>query len=389
MKKTLLETLILGIALSGISVFAENDVIIPSSPALSTVSHKYENEETMLPLRLSRMQVRGDNLIKERINSLTSNMQAITGDKSLQAEQKAALNLIIMTNITGLTALNVSIASSTTATSTKALISSIFTNFRIYGIVIPQVRIEKRIYDLQNHSIKLSDTFLKVQAKIDEAKGKGKDVTVWQKSLDDAKVLVAIDMNTLANLLTKIQALKPSDYGTTSKAIIESANSDLKSVLKDFNSVKKNLHRPNGLSNLSGKKDKDQKDEEHERKENEKYDKKYTLIHSPLYKTSWVWTSSILGGVATSAPAGEKFVLTFGENNRANSTTDCNGVGGSYVVGTGTLLSFGPFMSTMMYCEGSRENEYNQSLARTSSYVLSGTNLTLINASGTMMFMKK
>ena len=370
MKKTLFTTLMLGIAFSSASVFADSDVVIPSSPSVTSVSPVTEKEEKITHGRHGKTQSRGSNLITERINSLNANVKVITADKTLTTEQKVALTAIATTNITGLTVLQASIASSTDATSTRALISSVFTNFRIYGIVIPQIRLEKRIYDLQNHSQKLSDTFLKVQTKIDEAKGKGKDVTVWQKSLDDAKMLVANDMNTLATLFTKISALKPADYGTSSKATIEQANTTLKSVLKDFNTIRKNLHRPAMLSSR-------------------KIAGSGTTEASPLFGTSWTWVSSSVAGVTTTAPSGGKFVLSFGENNRVNSTTDCNGVGGNYTASASGVMSFGPFMSTRMYCEGSREGVYSQALSKTSAYKVDGSNLVLTNASGTMLFVKK
>lgn len=372
MKKTLLTTLALSALFSGVLVFAENDVIIPNPPSLTTVTPGIEREETGHFLRHSKIQSHAETLIKERINSLNANLKVIAADKSLTAEQKASLSTVITTNITGLTALRSSIASSTNATTTKNLTSSIITNFRIYGVVIPQIRIEKRIYDLQNHSVKLSDTFLKVQAKIDEYKGKGKDVTVWQKSLDDAKVLVANDMNILANLFGKVSVLKPSDYGTTSKSVFESTNTSLKTVLKDFNTIKKNLHKPGTLSDSSKKVKGDGKDK-----------------YSPLFGTSWVWVSSTASGSTSAAPTGGKFVLSFGEDNRVNSTTDCNGMGGNYTLGASNSMSFGPFMSTKMFCEGSRESEYSSSLMKTSSYKVEGTNLILVNASGTMIFSKK
>ena len=168
MKKALFSTLILGVTFSGLSVFAanDNDVILPMTPIVSSVVSVQEREEGMFSSRYQKVQLRGDVLIKERINSLNANMKVIASDKSLTVEQKAALTAISTTNITGLTALKASIASSTDATSTKNLVNSIFTNFRIYGIVIPQIRLEKRIYDLQNHAAKLSETFLKVQTKI-------------------------------------------------------------------------------------------------------------------------------------------------------------------------------------------------------------------------------
>lgn len=380
MKKALFSTLILGVTFSGLSVFAANDkdIILPMTPIVSSVMSVQEREDGMFSSRYQKVQLRGDILIKERINSLNANMKVIASDKSLTVEQKAALTAIATTNITGLTALKASIASSTDATSTKNLVNSIFTNFRIYGIVIPQIRLEKRIYDLQNHAGKLSDTFIKVQTKINEYKGKGKDVTVWQKSLDDAKILVANDMNTLANLFTKVSALKPSDYGTSSKATIEQANASLKSVLKDFNTIKKNLHKPSAMGNLS-KKDKDEKDNKDDR----------GGYASPLAKTSWVWASSTISGVTSSAPVGGKFILSFEGDNRVRSTTDCNGIGGNYVLGLHGALTFGQFMSTKMFCEGSQEATYSSQLTKTVSYKVEGMNLILTNASGTMMFVKK
>ncbi len=372
MKKTLYSTLVLGMMFSGATVFADNDVVIPYSPSVSVVPSVTEKEEVLSMTHGQKLQLRASNLIKERITTLNANIKVITADKSLTAEQKNSLNGILTTNINGLNALKVSIASSTDATSTKSLVSSIFTNFRIYGIVVPQVRLEKRIFDLQNHSVKLSDTFLKVQAKIDEYKAKGKDVTVWQKSLDDAKMLVANDMNTLVNALSKASTLKPSDYGTSSKATIESINGDLKNVIKDFNSIKRNLHKPSNMGDVSRK------------VKGNGYGNS-----SPLFGTSWVWTISTVGGVSTAAPAGGKFVLSFGEDNRVNSTTDCNGVGGSYTLGVNNTISFGQFMSTMMFCEGSHESEYSAQLMKTNSYVIDGSTLRLTNASGTMVFTKK
>lgn len=374
MKKPLLTMLALGALFGSVSVFADNDVIIPSSPVLTIVSPVKEKEESSVWKKAFRVKYIGDNLIKERINALTSNMKVVAGDKSLTTEQKTALTTILTTNINGLTTLRATLASSTDATTTKALVSSIFSNFRIYGIVIPQVRIEKRIYDLQNHSTKLSDIFLSIQKKINDAKVKGNDVTVWQKSLDDAKVLVANDMNTLTNLFTKVALLKPADYGTTSKAVIESANKDLRLVLEDFNTIKKNAHRPSGM-NSSSKKINGDESSEH--------------MSSPLSGTSWIWVSSTVNGSVAASPAGGKFVVSFGKENRVHSTTDCNSIGGRYTVGVNGVVSFGPFMSTMMHCEGSHQLRYSQALSKTSSYTINGTSLTLTNASGTMLFTKK
>lgn len=242
MKKIIISTLLAGALVS--TAFAESlDTIVPSVPEVTAVYSVTERAESIITKNLTRIKARGAQLIKERVNSLTSNKNSIENSK-LTVEQKAALSTVITTNINGLTTLGTSIASSTDATSTKVLVNKIFTDFRIYAIVIPQLRLEKRIYDLQNHIPKLNETFTKIQTKIDDQKAKGKDVTVWQKSLDDAKTLVATDTAKLSTLFTQISALKPSDYGTSSKATIESVNAGVKLVAKDFSSIAKVARSP-------------------------------------------------------------------------------------------------------------------------------------------------
>ncbi len=248
MKKLVISTVLVSFALSTASVFAEElDTHVPDVPMITSVSSVTERAESMTSKSLSRIKARGAQLIKERINSLNSNATTLANSKTLTADQKAFFASKISAQVSGLTTLGATIASSTDATSTKALVNSIFTDFRIYAIVIPQLRLEKRINDLQNHTVKLADTFAKIQAKIDTQKAKGKDVTVWQKSLDDAKALVVTDTTKLSTLFTQISALKPADYGTSSKATIESVNAGVKSVAKDFNSIAKVARAPKAL----------------------------------------------------------------------------------------------------------------------------------------------
>ncbi len=245
MKKRIISTIAFGVALSFTSAFAESgDVIVPTIEIPSSITPVTERAESMGVKTLSRIKARGAQLIKERVNSLNQNAVAVANAKGLTADQKTAYAMFFTGKIGELNALGVQIASSTDASSTKALVSSIFTDFRIYAVVLPQVRLQKRIYELQNHTVKLSETFAKIQVKIDEEKAKGKDVSVWQKNLDDAKMIVATDTAKLSSLMTQINALKPSDYPTTSKSVIEATNSGIKSVAKDLNTLGKKVRRP-------------------------------------------------------------------------------------------------------------------------------------------------
>jgi hypothetical protein len=276
MQKVIVSTVLLGLAFSASSVFAENeitaptayavpvsapvttsaqimqsaDVVVPSTPEVTSVLPVVEKTEVIKTTSLEKIKARGLQLIKERINALTSNANAIANSKALTAEQKTAFATYFSGKVAELNATGIKISSSTDATTTKTLISSIFTDFRIYAVVVPQSRLQKRIYELQNHSVKLAETFAKVQTNIDAFKAKGKDVTVWQKNLDDAKLLVASDTQKLPILLAQINALKPADYGTSSKTTIESVNKGVRSIASDFQGVARKVRRPEILKSL-------------------------------------------------------------------------------------------------------------------------------------------
>ena len=272
MKKSLILVSVVSLVLSGASVFAEEsavvtsmavptlytttvasvttgDVVVPALAVPTTVASVTEREEVITAKTLPKIQARGSQLIKERVNSLNQNADAVAKSK-LTADQKQAFAIYFTGKIADLNTLGTKIASSTDATSTKALISSIFTDYRIYAVAIPQIRLQKRIYEVQNHIAKLSDTFTKVQTNIDAAKAKGKDVAVWQKMLDDAKTLVATDSTKLTALMTLANNMKPADYPTTSKTTITTVNAGIKSVVNDLNSIGKKVRKPLYMKNI-------------------------------------------------------------------------------------------------------------------------------------------
>ena len=112
-----------------------------------------------------------------------------------------------------------------------------------------------------------------------------------------------------------------------------------------------------------------------------------------LMSTSWVWTSSYIvaengTGIATRAPDGEKFVLSFDKDMNVTSTTDCNTLSGKAVVDKNTL-QFNPFAMTMMFCEGSEESAYVRLLSKTQTFLVNGQNLTLYLSDKSKLTFKK
>lgn len=87
-----------------------------------------------------------------------------------------------------------------------------------------------------------------------------------------------------------------------------------------------------------------------------------------LSMKTWQWVRAEYEDGRTITPRNDRFSLTFKNDATFGATTDCNGVGGNY---TGTKqggLVFSQMISTLMYCEGSQENEFKEMLTNTSSY---------------------
>lgn len=115
-----------------------------------------------------------------------------------------------------------------------------------------------------------------------------------------------------------------------------------------------------------------------------------TPKENTLLGTSWVWVKSTDPLESSTddilAPEG-KFVLTFNQDMTLTSTSDCNSIGGNFVV-DGEVLSIGSLVATEMACANSTEGFYTKQLGRVASHVINGDELTLIliKDSGTMTF---
>lgn len=83
---------------------------------------------------------------------------------------------------------------------------------------------------------------------------------------------------------------------------------------------------------------------------------------------TWVWQSALYndGRKLTPKRVGA-FTLTFKNDGTFSAATDCNGVGGKYTA-TGTTLAFEQMMSTLMYCDGSQEKDFQSILSGTAGY---------------------
>ncbi len=103
----------------------------------------------------------------------------------------------------------------------------------------------------------------------------------------------------------------------------------------------------------------------------------------------WVWIKTQMNdGTVTTPKAEGKFTLTFNKDSSVSVGTDCNSMGGKYTT-KGNTLTFSQMMSTMMYCDGSQEQEFSSKLNEVGSYLFTSKGELILEIkmdSGTMIF---
>ncbi len=111
-----------------------------------------------------------------------------------------------------------------------------------------------------------------------------------------------------------------------------------------------------------------------------------------LSANTWIWEKTTDADNDEFVPEKtDAFTLKLGNDNRVSGTTDCNGFFSTYVLADESSLVFGPIGSTKMYCEGSQEFIFTDSLSKSESYEIKDSNLfiKLKDNEGVMQFKKQ
>ncbi len=90
-------------------------------------------------------------------------------------------------------------------------------------------------------------------------------------------------------------------------------------------------------------------------------------VKMTLGMKTWNWVRTTYNDGKVIVPKTNKFMLTLKSDKTFSASTDCNGVGGEYVL-SGDKITLNKMMSTLMYCEGSQEGEYSKMLSEVQSY---------------------
>lgn len=103
-------------------------------------------------------------------------------------------------------------------------------------------------------------------------------------------------------------------------------------------------------------------------------------IKNSLTGPTWIWEQTMMNDDSVVVPRETgAFTLKFFSDGRVSGTTDCNNFSGSYETGNNGAISFIEFASTLMFCEGSQENEFVTAVSNSDHYLMDDSgNLVLL-----------
>ncbi len=188
---------------------------------------------------LSRIIQRADQLIATRLGSLQKLLTRIQGDKRLSDADKTNLTNDIQTTVGNLQTLKTKIDADTDEATARADAKSIVTNFRIYAIYEPKVRLITTISNLQTSSSNVSSVSARIQTLLNNLKAQGKDTTAAQAALND----VNTQLTAINTLLSADRTLVSNVNTNTSdpQSIFVQVRKDLATVRADFAKIRSDI----------------------------------------------------------------------------------------------------------------------------------------------------
>lgn len=190
--------------------------------------------------KLAQLMAYGDHAIDQRVAELQK-FEA-SAMKGLSEAQIAAIKTKVDKNITDLQALKVKIDAATTVDAEKTLVQSIYADFRIYALFMPDMNLTVAAEQMEAMVTKLSALSARMQKAIDAATGAGKDTTAlsaalkdFNAQLADATVNITASKTELAKIdITQLEASKTARISartnlTQARANLVAARGDLKS----------------------------------------------------------------------------------------------------------------------------------------------------------------
>lgn len=213
---------------------AANDVNDPANGETRAHDEKSQADPQKL---MAHLRERADRKISRRVEALNRLATRINAMKNLSDDQKTAFQALVSQYLGDLNNLKAKIEADTDVATMKADVKSISESYRIFALVMPQIKImdtAERVAVLTEETTTLAG---KLQARIAAAGSKGKDVAALNASLAELQAKIADAKIQAQNAENAVINLDPNGY-PGNKAELENARNLLKAAKEDMHAAR-------------------------------------------------------------------------------------------------------------------------------------------------------
>jgi hypothetical protein len=217
------------------------------SPAVSSASPTATPTAAPHGKSLASIQAAAAAAIAKRLGSLSVAINDVNNNTVITPADKTTLLATLNGDVTGLTALGVTIAGDTTAKQAASDYSKIFTSYRVYALALPQVRFAAAADDMTVAVLpKLTDAQTKLTALlagVDSGKNTPQ-VQAWMADLATQITAIGSETNGLS---ATVLAYTPAQYDANhallapARASLAISRNDIKTARGDISNVMKAL----------------------------------------------------------------------------------------------------------------------------------------------------
>jgi hypothetical protein len=229
--------LVSGAALPGVA-------LADTSPSTSAPS---PGQDSAGQDRLAAIQANAATAIAKRLASLNQAIPAVTNNKAITDADRAALLGTLSGDVSGLTALGQTIAADTTAKQAAADSQRIFTDYRVYALMLPKAHYAAAADDLTGTVLpKLTDAQTRLSALLAGADA-GKNTPAVQAAMSDLAAQITAITSATSGLASTVLAYTPAQYNANhdllspARASLTTARADAKTARADVATVVKAL----------------------------------------------------------------------------------------------------------------------------------------------------
>lgn len=194
----------------------------------------------LLQKRLTQIVQHADVFIANRIATLNNLIARIKGDSHLTDSEKTALTGQIQASISGLTVLKNTIDGDTTVESALADAQKIFSNFRIYAVLEPQVRLLIMLNNIQSQVTKVQGLIPPLQNMVITLQAEGKDVSRLTALLTDINSRLQAISATVSSDIVAVQNVTTATPDP--QIIFKQIRTNIQRIIRtDFVQIRQNI----------------------------------------------------------------------------------------------------------------------------------------------------